>query len=68
LVGAYAQKWHLSTQGSVTEVVARWRAHLPHQLPLPHPSWRNRAWIKKNPWFEADLLPELQRRVKELMR
>ena len=67
LVGAYAQKWHLSTQGSVTEVVARWRAHLPHQLPLPHPSWRNRAWIKKNPWFETDVLPALRGRLKEVL-
>ena len=67
LVGAYAQKWHLSTQGSVTEAVARWRAHLPHQLPLPHPSWRNRAWIKKNPWFETDVLPALRGRLKEVL-
>jgi uracil-DNA glycosylase len=68
LVGGYAQKWHLNTKASLGQVMAQWRRELPAILPLPHPSWRNNAWLKKNPWFEADLLPELQRRVKELMR
>ena len=68
LVGGYAQKWHLNTKASLGQVMAQWRRELPVILPLPHPSWRNNAWLKKNPWFEADLLPELQRRVKELMR
>ena len=68
LVGGYAQKWHLNTKASFGQVMAQWRRYLPAILPLPHPSWRNNAWLKKNLWFEADLLPELQRRVKELMR
>ena len=59
LVGGYAQKWHLGTR-NVTETVRDWRSHAPAIFPLPHPSWRNTAWLKRNPWFEADLLPELR--------
>ncbi|CUH76799.1 Uracil DNA glycosylase superfamily protein [Tritonibacter multivorans] len=67
LVGGAAQRWHLGTKTSVTETVQGWRALAPDSYPLPHPSWRNTAWIKKNPWFEAELLPDLRARVKELM-
>nr|WP_072793302.1 uracil-DNA glycosylase family protein [Cognatishimia maritima] len=66
LVGGYAQKWHLG-QGSVTQTVANWRDHAPAVFPLPHPSWRNTAWLKKNPWFEAELQPALQVAVKEAL-
>jgi|TARA_B100000315_G_scaffold194325_1_gene184984 uracil-DNA glycosylase len=66
LVGAYAQKRYLGKRRTLTETVAGWRDHLPEFLPLPHPSWRNTAWIKRNPWFEADVLPELRRRVRKL--
>ena len=54
-------------QRGVTETVAAWRDHAPSRFPLPHPSWRNTAWLKKNPWFEADLLPVLRARVREVM-
>ena len=66
LVGAYAQGWHLGKEagGSLTETVARWRDYGPDHLPLPHPSWRNNGWLKKNPWFEKELLPELRARVR----
>ena len=67
LIGGYAQKWHLGKAGNVTETVARWREFLPEALPLPHPSWRNTAWIKRNPWFETDLLPVLRDRVSALL-
>ena len=67
LIGGYAQKWHLGTRTGVTETVRNWRAHMPTALPLPHPSWRNTAWLKKNPWFEAELLPVLRRRVREAL-
>ncbi len=67
-VGSYAQKWHLSTRSSVKEVVQDWRAYLPHHMPLPHPSWRNTAWIKKNLWFEAEVIPALRQRLKEILR
>ncbi|WP_446720211.1 uracil-DNA glycosylase family protein [Leisingera sp. ANG-M6] len=68
LVGAHAQRYHLGLKGPVTDVVRGWRDHAPQVFPLPHPSWRNTGWLKKNPWFEAELLPVLQARVKELMR
>ncbi|OOY16026.1 uracil-DNA glycosylase family protein [Thioclava sp. DLFJ4-1] len=65
LVGGAAQRWHLGTR-NVTQTVMGWRDHAPRLFPLPHPSWRNTGWLKKNPWFEADLLPVLRARVKEL--
>lgn len=67
LVGAHAQRYHLGIKGPVTELVRGWREHAPQVFPLPHPSWRNTGWLKKNPWFEAELLPVLRARVKELM-
>ncbi|HEY0275015.1 MAG TPA: uracil-DNA glycosylase family protein, partial [Paenirhodobacter sp.] len=66
LVGGTAQRWHLGTR-TVTGAVAGWRAHAPRVFPLPHPSWRNTGWLKRNPWFEADLLPVLRARVKEVL-
>lgn len=66
LVGGYAQKWHLGS-GPVTQTVAGWRDHAPAILPLPHPSWRNTAWLGKNPWFERDLVPWLRARVRALL-
>jgi uracil-DNA glycosylase len=70
LVGMYAQQRYLGKdrQKTLTETVRHWRDYLPQFLPLPHPSWRNTAWLRKNPWFEAELLPELRRRVKKLVR
>ncbi|MHC0053666.1 uracil-DNA glycosylase family protein [Actibacterium sp. D379-3] len=69
LIGGYAQKYFLgaAAKGGVTRTVAGWRAHAPRVFPLPHPSWRNTAWLKKNPWFGEDLLPVLRTRVKEVM-
>lgn len=67
LVGGHAQRWHLGTRAGVTDVVRGWRAHAPHLFPLPHPSWRNTGWLKKNPWFEADLLPVLRDRIREVL-
>ncbi len=66
LVGGYAQKWHLGGAKSVRDTVADWRAHAPATFPLPHPSWRNTGWLRRNPWFERDLLPELRQRVKDV--
>jgi len=63
VVGSYAQDWALGEGGSMTDTVRRWRDFLPHQLPMPHPSWRNTAWLKKNPWFEDEVVPYLQGRV-----
>jgi uracil-DNA glycosylase family 4 len=67
LVGAYAQRRHLGTKCSLTDTVRGWRDHAPAILPLPHPSWRNTGWLKKNPWFEAELLPVLRTRVAEVL-
>ncbi|MEL7104992.1 MAG: uracil-DNA glycosylase family protein [Pseudomonadota bacterium] len=67
LVGGYAQKWHLGTRAGVTETVANWRDLGPDVISLPHPSWRNTGWLKKNPWFEADLLPVLRARIAEVL-
>jgi uracil-DNA glycosylase len=70
LIGTYAQTWHLGKErrASLTETVADWQAIFnrpgPRRyLPLPHPSWRNTGWLKRHPWFEADLLPVLQAHV-----
>ena len=66
LVGQYAQAWHLggARQKNLTETVRNWRNYGPGAIPLPHPSWRNNAWIRKNPWFESELLPVLKRKVR----
>ncbi|HWB45671.1 MAG TPA: uracil-DNA glycosylase family protein, partial [Hyphomicrobiaceae bacterium] len=74
LIGSYAQRWHLgaAAQASMTETVRGWRALLsarqrPRYLPLPHPSWRNNAWLSANPWFEKDVVPRLRREVRKLL-
>ena len=69
LIGGYAQRWHLgrAASGGVTKTVAAWREHAPVAFPLPHPSWRNTAWLKRNPWFESELVPVLRRRLREVL-
>lgn len=69
LVGGYAQRWSLpeSRARSMTDTVANWRAHLPGAILLPHPSWRNIAWVKRNPWFADEVVPYLRLRVAELL-
>jgi uracil-DNA glycosylase len=65
LVGGYAQKWHLRDRArkTLTETVQEWREFGPEYLPMPHPSWRNNVWLKKNPWFETEVLPFLRKTV-----
>ena len=65
IIGTYAQAWHLgkSRKRTVTETVAAWREYMPQAITLPHPSWRNNSWLKKNPWFESDVLPVLRAEV-----
>ena len=67
IVGGYSQVYHMGVKTGVTETVQGWRDHAPRLFPLPHPSWRNTGWLKKNPWFEADLLPVLRARVREVL-
>lgn len=69
-VGSYALKWHHGPlmKPTLHETVAAWREIMaatrnPIVVPLPHPSWRNNAWIKRNPWFEAELLPTVRKEV-----
>lgn len=70
LVGMHAQAYHLGKERrrTMTETVRAWRDYGPDILPTPHPSWRTTGWMKKNPWFEAEILPDLQARVAELMK
>lgn len=69
LIGGHAQAWHLgeAARPTMTETVKAWRATGPRYIPLPHPSWRNSGWLKKNPWFEDELLPHLRRRVRRVL-
>lgn len=69
LVGSYAQAFYLGSgrRASLTETVRAWGDYLPDFLPLPHPSWRNSGWLKRNPWFEAELVPVLRARVAALL-
>ena len=67
LVGAHAQAWALGAPRPMSEVVRDWRGLAPAAIPLPHPSWRNTAWLKRNPWFDAEILPYLRRRTAEIL-
>ncbi len=74
VVGRYAMDYHLNIdrKTSLQQVVARYRDYLgqtklPRKLPLPHPSWRNTGWLKKNPWFEKDYLPLLRSEVRKTL-
>jgi len=69
LVGSYAQRWYLAdrAKGSMTETVAAWQNYLPNFLPMPHPSWRNTGWLKRNRWFEDEVLPYLRARIADLL-
>ena len=69
LVGGYAQVWALGdrARANMTDTVRAWRDYGPALLPLPHPSWRNTAWLKRNPWFEAEVLPHLRQRVRAVL-
>lgn len=72
LVGSYAQKWHLgkAAKANLTDTVAAWAEYVTptikrpyHVFPTPHPSWRNNAWLKRNPWFEEDMIPQLRANI-----
>ncbi len=72
-IGGYAHRYHLGSEaaGGVTETVRRWREFIAEPigpsgarvLPLPHPSWRNTGWLKRNPWFEDEVIPVLRAEV-----
>ncbi|MFD0915528.1 uracil-DNA glycosylase family protein [Pseudahrensia aquimaris] len=74
VIGQYAQAWHLGDlrERTVAATVQNWerafrRNETPALLPLPHPSWRNTAWLKRNPWFEVEVLPVLRQAVQSLV-
>ena len=69
LIGQYAQAYYLGTRRKKTlsETVQAYQEYLPDFLPLPHPSPRNQLWFKKNPWFAAEVLPLLKRRVQQAL-
>ncbi len=69
LVGMYAQKYYLAERNkkTLTETVRHWQEFGPATIPTPHPSWRTTAWLKKNMWFEAELLPVLRQNVRKLL-
>jgi len=70
LIGKYAIDWHLdsSKKTNLTETVKAWRSYTEGVIPLPHPSPRNNIWLKKNPWFGAEVLPVVQAKVKEILK
>ncbi len=73
LVGSYAMRWHLPSQAnrSMTERVASWNENVaatrPALWPLPHPSWRNSSWLKTHPWFEGNVVPSLQTKIRTML-
>lgn len=73
LLGQYAHAWHLparscvESRGTLTDRVLAWREFIPEHVPMPHPSPRNNLWLRRNPWFETDVIPWLRRRVKSLL-
>lgn len=70
VIGQYAQRWHLGKaagKSGVTQTVRSWRDYAPRVFPMPHPSWRNNAVLRRNPWIAQELIPALQSRVSELL-
>ena len=65
LIGQYAQKYYLGgdARRTLTDTVRAWQDYLPRFLPMPHPSPRNQFWLKKNPWFEKEVIPALRNRL-----
>lgn len=69
LVGGHAQAWALGARAgaNMTQTVRAWRDYLPEFLPMPHPSWRNTGWLKRNPWFEEEVTPYLRQKVQDIL-
>lgn len=68
VIGQYAQSWHLPGRPkTLTETVRQWRRWLPDQVPMPHPSPRNTLWLRRNPWFETEVVPYVRQRVRGLV-
>ena len=69
VIGQYAARWHLDIgKDNLTTTVKKWKQYGPGCIPLPHPSPRNNIWLKKNPWFDKEVLPKLRSSVKQALR
>ena len=69
IIGQYAIEWHLgkSRKRTLTETVRSWQDYWPDRIVLPHPSPRNNIWLKRNPWFEEEIIPELKARIDKIL-
>ena len=67
LIGQYAQRYYLKSRSNLTATVRTWEHYLPNYFPLPHPSPRNTLWLKRNPWFEQEVLPALRNQVSKVL-
>lgn len=69
VLGQYSIGWHIpeAKKQTLTKVVGNWRDYWPTLLPLPHPSPRNNLWLRRNPWVEEQLVPQLRQRVGEIL-
>ena len=69
LVGAYAQERYLpAAKGlGMTERVKHFASFMPQYFPLPHPSWRSTSWMKRNPWFDSEVLPQLRAAIRDAL-
>lgn len=69
LLSQYALKYYLGSRqkGTVTETVRAWKSYTPRYLPFPHPSPRNNIWLKKNSWFEKEVIPYVKRRIRKIL-
>ena len=69
IIGQYAIDWHIrdGEKITLTERVSRWKDYMPSRLVMPHPSPRNNLWLKRNPWYEAEVLPALKRQISRVL-
>jgi len=69
LIGQYAQAWYLGSRRgrTLTDTVRAWRSYLPGFIPMPHPSPRNTMWLRRNPWFEEEAIPEARRLIQQAL-
>ena len=69
VIGKYAHEYHFGKNNlTVTKLVENWQQYWPGQIPLPHPSPRNNIWLKKNPWFEAEVVPVMRAHITSLLK
>lgn len=69
IIGQYAINWHINDgqKANLTDRVSNWKNDMPSRIVMPHPSPRNNRWLKRNPWFETDVLPALKERIRDIL-